>query len=149
MDIHSKGEYPSDMLSNFAPNSFEIDGVKCNSMEGFLQSLKYKSKRRQIQVCLLVGKDAKKAGSRKRIWKLTHNVWWQRQRIKRQSPEFSALIGRAYDKLFANENFAKALFDSGDEELTHSMGRHEPFKTILTEEEFVTQLKRLRSLVKQ
>lgn len=33
--------YPVSSLSNFAPNPFVIDGVKCSSMKGFLQSLKY------------------------------------------------------------------------------------------------------------
>lgn len=40
MDIGSGNTYPSNALSNFAPHSFVIDGVKCASMEGFLQSLK-------------------------------------------------------------------------------------------------------------
>ena len=37
MDIGSGNSYPSNALSNFAPHPFEIDGVNCNSMEGFLQ----------------------------------------------------------------------------------------------------------------
>ena len=41
MDIGSQNGYPSGALSNFAPHPFEIDGIKCNSMEGFLQSLKF------------------------------------------------------------------------------------------------------------
>ena len=43
MDIGSGNGYPSSALSNFAPHEFELDGVKCASMEGFLQSLKFKS----------------------------------------------------------------------------------------------------------
>lgn len=43
MDIHSKGEYPACDLSNFAEHEFYIDDVKCLSMEGFLQSLKFRS----------------------------------------------------------------------------------------------------------
>lgn len=34
MDIGSKNGYPASALSNFAPHLFELDGVKCNSMEG-------------------------------------------------------------------------------------------------------------------
>ena len=40
MDIGSGSGFPSATLSNFAPHPFVIDGVECNSMEGFLQSLK-------------------------------------------------------------------------------------------------------------
>lgn len=43
MNMYSPGEYPLNKLSNFAPNEFEMDGVKCGSMEGFLQSLKYRN----------------------------------------------------------------------------------------------------------
>lgn len=38
MDISSGAGYPASSLSNFAPHEFEIDGIKCASMEGFLQS---------------------------------------------------------------------------------------------------------------
>jgi predicted NAD-dependent protein-ADP-ribosyltransferase YbiA (DUF1768 family) len=41
MDIGSGSGFPSAALSNFAPHPFVIDGVECNSMEGFLQSLKF------------------------------------------------------------------------------------------------------------
>ncbi len=145
MDIYSKVEYPSNMLSNFAPHEFELDGVKCASMEGFLQSLKYKNAKKQIKVCALVGKEAKKAGNQKFLWKLTHNVWWQGHKIKRTSPEFAKLIDRAYFELSKIALFSKALLDTGDDELTHSMGSHNKFKTILTEEEFVLRLMQVRA----
>ena len=59
MDIGSGTAYPSCALSNFAPHPFIIDGVECASMEGFLQSLKFKSPEMQRHVCTLVGKAAK------------------------------------------------------------------------------------------
>lgn len=43
MDIGSGSGYPSSSLSNFAPHPFVIDGIECNSMEGFLQSLKFEN----------------------------------------------------------------------------------------------------------
>ena len=62
MDIGSGTGWPSAALSNFAPHPFTIDGVECASMEGFLQSLKYKEPDMQIEVCKLVGKAAKFKG---------------------------------------------------------------------------------------
>lgn len=56
MDIGSGSGYPAGNLSNFHPYQFEIDGVTCNSMEGFLQSLKFSNPVMQEYVCLLVGK---------------------------------------------------------------------------------------------
>lgn len=43
MDISSGAGYPASSLSNFAPHEFEIDDIKCASMEGFLQSLKFQN----------------------------------------------------------------------------------------------------------
>jgi predicted NAD-dependent protein-ADP-ribosyltransferase YbiA (DUF1768 family) len=37
MDIGSRHGYPANALSNFAPHPFNMDGVACASMEGFLQ----------------------------------------------------------------------------------------------------------------
>ena len=62
MNIGSVNDYPANSLSNFAPHPFVIDGVECNSMEGFLQSLKFKSVDMQNHVCTLVGREAKFKG---------------------------------------------------------------------------------------
>ena len=43
MNIGSGQDYPANALSNFAPHPFVFDGVEVNSMEGFLQSLKFKN----------------------------------------------------------------------------------------------------------
>ena len=65
MDIGSGSGFPSGTLSNFAPHPFVIDGVECNSMEGFLQSLKFSNPEMQAEVCKLVGKAAKFKAKRK------------------------------------------------------------------------------------
>ena len=52
LDIGSGKDYPSNALSNFAPHPFVIDGVECNSMEGFLQSLKFKEPEMQKEGAL-------------------------------------------------------------------------------------------------
>lgn len=42
INIYSKGKYPANMLSNFAPHEFDFDGYKrIPCMESFLQSLKF------------------------------------------------------------------------------------------------------------
>lgn len=40
MDIGSGCGYPASSLSNFSPHRFTIDGVVCNSMEGFFAGIK-------------------------------------------------------------------------------------------------------------
>ena len=57
MDIGSGSGYPAANLSNFHPHQFTIDDIECASMEGFLQSLKFKDPNMQIRsVNLLVKK---------------------------------------------------------------------------------------------
>lgn len=144
IEIYSKGEYPADALSNFAPNAFELDGVKCASMEGFLQSLKFRSIKRQLYVCSLVGKAAKELGSKKILWRLTGRVYWQGKRYGRDGEEFDGLIRRAYAALYRNEAFGNALASTCGKELRHSIGKHKKRTTILTEEEFISNLNALR-----
>lgn len=144
MDIGSGSGYPSSALSNFAPHPFEIDGILCNSMEGFLQSLKFSNPEMQIEVCKMVGKQAKFKGKRKKWWK-TQTLWWQGIPIKRDSLEYQELLDRAFEALSKNESFKKALIATGNATLTHSIGKNDPTQTVLTRQEFCSRLTRIRS----
>ena len=148
MDIRSKLVYPAGALTNFAPYSFEIDGVSCASMEGFLQSLKADDPLIQKEICQLVGIDAKNYGNEHNIvWKETQTLYWQGRKYDRQDVEYQKLLDRAYNELGKNEEFKKALLATGQEVLTHSIGKSDPFETILTEEEFCSRLMMLRSKI--
>ena len=144
IDIYSKGEYPSNVLSNFYPNEFIFDGVKCGSMEGFLQSLKYRNAKKQRKICTLSGKEAKKKGKYKLLWKLTNNIHWQGKKIKRTSAEYKKLIQNAYEALSQNQEFFNAIKATDNKTLTHSIGSHDERKTILTEKEFIDCLNYIR-----
>ena len=122
MDIGSGSNYPSCTLSNFAPHPFELDEVQCNSMEGFLQSLKFKDEEMQKAVCLLVGKAAKFKGKKKK-WYRTQTLYWKGKAYKRDSEDYQLLLDRAYDALSQNSGFQKALLATGDAVLTHSIGK--------------------------
>ena len=145
MDIGSKSGYPSSSLSNFAPHPFEIDGVKCASMEGFLQSLKFESVDMQEYVCTLVGLAAKKKG-RPKNWYQSQTLWWRGKAIKRDSQEYQDLLDRAYMCLNKNEGFRKALEATGDAVLTHSIGKSKMSETVLTTREFCSRLTKLRRM---
>lgn len=148
IDIDSKGEYPANILSNFSPNHFMFDGVECASMEGFLQSLKYRNTDRQRAVCAMVGKEAKRAGSKKRLWKLTGNLYWNGKRYKRNSRAFDELRFHAYESLLCNQTFRDALKSVNGRALIHSIGKRRKRATILTEEEFIGYLNGLMGLLK-
>ena len=147
LDIHSKGDYPSCALSNFAEHPFVLDGVECQSMEGFLQSLKFRNPQKQRQVCLLSGKAAKNAAKHTFSglrWKITGKLYWQGKTRKRLSDEYQILLDRAYDELYKNEGFRAALKSTDGLILCHSIGRKDRRKTVLTEYEFISRLERLR-----
>ncbi len=147
IDIHSKGGYPSCALSNFAEYEFYVDGIKCSSMEGFLQSLKFRNVRKQRKICLLSGIDAKNASRRTFAhfrWRITHKLYWQGKPINRFSDEYHTLLDNAYNELAKNQDFRKAVEAATDSKLIHSIGKSDARKTILTEYEFVSRLTRIR-----
>ena len=147
MDIKSGCGYPASALSNFTPHPFEIDDIKCNSMEGFLQSLKFKDENVQKYVCTLTGSTAKFKGKPKKWW-LTQTLWWKGKEINRHSNEYQQLLDRAYGELSKNEGFKKALLATEDANLTHSIGKNDASHTILTEREFCGRLIKLRKELK-
>lgn len=146
VDISSKSEFPINMLSNFASNSFTLDGVNIASMEGFLQSLKYKDTDAQRRICALTGNEAKKAGKRHNFWKITQVLYWNGNKINRYSSNYTNLITRAYDAMAeSNPVFVKILLSTGYKVLVHSVGKEHKWQTVLTEDEFKEeQLVRLR-----
>lgn len=143
MDIGSGAGYPASALSNFTPHSFYIDGVLCNSMEGFLQGLKFSSPEMQEYVCTLTGKSAKFKGKKKKWWK-DQTLYWRGVPIKRDSVEYQLLLDRAYMELYKNSSFRKALEATGGATLTHSIGKHKITETVLTVQEFCSRLTKLR-----
>ena len=121
VDIWSTGKYPADVLSNLAGNSFCYDSVSCGSMEGLLQSLKYKDKDEQRRICSLSGREAKEMSTAD--WQTNQIVWWQGVAIGRQTDEFHELISRAYRELYEqNTRFRKALTATSGKRLYHSHG---------------------------
>lgn len=91
MDIGSGTGYPSANLSNFSPHVFTVDGIECNSMEGFLQSLKFQDPEMQKHVCTLVGKKAKFKGKKKKWWK-TQTLYWKGEDIVSESINHAIIV---------------------------------------------------------
>jgi len=143
MDVGGKSGYPASALSNFSPHPFIIDGIQCNSMEGFLQSLKFESKEMQEYVCSLVGYAAKKKG-RNKNWQEKQTLYWRGTPIKRDSEEYQNLLNRAYNAMYENTKFKAALEASKGATLTHSIGKNKKSETVLTTQEFCSRLIYLR-----
>ena len=144
MDIKSGNGYPSSALSNFAGHRFILDDVQCNSMEGFLQSLKFSNEEMQKHVCTLIGREAKYKGKHKNWW-TNQTLYWKGKEYKRKSEEYQNLLDRAYQAMYdQSEKFRKALKATKNATITHSIGKSDPTRTILTEKEFCSRLFALR-----
>lgn len=147
IDIWSKSPYPADVLSNLYANEFCFEGVRCGSMEGFLQSLKNQDVNVLHEICAMSGKEAKNKTNN--VWQQNQIVWWKGRFIDRQSQDFENLIRKAYIALYQqNEVFSKALSSTKGLKLYHSRGEQNPYKTILTEKEFCGILTYVRDSIK-
>lgn len=148
MDIKAGNPYPSGALSNFAAHPFTFRGVQVNSMEGLLQSFKYKSPEMQQHVCTLVGLKAKMTGKNK-TWYKTQTLWWNGNPIKRDSQEYQDMLDDAYQAMFdQNEKARNALLATNQAVLTHSIGKRKINETVLTEQEFCSRLTKNRARLK-
>lgn len=148
MDIGSGTGYPTANLSNFHPHAFIFDGVECASMEGLLQSFKFKNPEMQREVCKLVGKQAKFKGKKKK-WFKTQTLFWQGQEFQRESAEYQELLDRAFEALSKNTSFQKALLATGDSPLTHNIGKIKENETVLTRQEFCSRLMKIRERLRK
>lgn len=144
MDIKSGSGYPQGALSNFAPRRFVFDGIECNSIEGVLQSFKFKDIEIQKYVCSLVGRQAKSKGRNKKWWQ-KQELYWQGVVYKRDSEDYQSLLDRLYQSVYDQcEGFRKALKATGKAKLTHFIGNNKRSETILTTSEFCSRLTKLR-----
>lgn len=135
-------------LSNLFPHEFTLDGVKCKSMESFIQSLREKDSVLQKNICSnYSGLMAYKLRLSLTDWRKTGFVYWKGEQIIRKSDEYTQLITRAYDALYhQNFVFREILYRSKDKILIHSIGNEDENETLLTEAEFRYQLNRLRNM---
>lgn len=149
MDIGSGRDYPANALSNFSPHPFTFRGFQVNSMEGFLQGLKFKSPDKQAYVFSLVGKAAKFAGKNKKWWR-DGLLYFQGVAIDRCTKDYDNLLVEAYKEMTKqSDSFRRALIASHNAVFTHSMGKSDRHRTVLTEREFCNLLFWMRCIVQE
>lgn len=147
IDIHSKGPFPSNMLSNFAHHTITFDGIHVTSAESFLQSLKTPDPNYQKSICAMDARSAK-ALSPTLNWKETGMLYWNGIGFRRNSLAYQRLLGRFYLELTKNKNFTEALQVSGHRIFTHRIGKFRRSETCLTTFEFICHLYRVRHIVR-
>jgi hypothetical protein len=144
IDIGVDEIWTAQKLTNFSAHSFVFRGCLVSSMEGLLQSLKAKDRRKQQEIMLLVGKEAKFAGKKLKWWK-DQKVFFQGKVLDRHGQEFQELLDEAFEAMFEQNIGARtALLATGELELRHSIGKSDATRTILTEDEFTERLTRIR-----
>lgn len=136
---------PNGSLSNLTPRRFFIDGIVCNSMEGWLQSLKYEDVEKQKYCCTLTGHEARQYGRRAPDWREKQQLFWNGVAYDRHSEEYQLLLDRAYSICFSTKCGKDALLATSDAKLIHTLGHSNPRETILTEREFCDRLTMIRT----
>ena len=148
IDISSTSKFPAGYLSNFTPYTFTFRGIEFTSMESLLQGLKFEGVETQNSVFQRVGVKAKLRG-KKRKWYLDQTLYWQGTPMKRDSEEYKNIVREAFYALAENIDFQQTLLATGDKRLYHTMGKSDPTRTILTEEEFCSILTEVRTSLKE
>lgn len=148
IDISSTSKFPAGYLSNFTPYTFTFRGIEFTSMESLLQGLKFEGVETQNSVFQRVGVKAKLRG-KKRKWYLDQTLYWQGTPMKRDSEEYKNIVREAFYALAENIDFQQTLLATGDKRLYHTMGKSDPTRTILTEEEFCGILTEVRTSLKE
>lgn len=144
MDIGKGSGGVAGRLSNFTPRRFIFDGVECNSIEGVLQSFKFKNVDMQKEVCKLVGMVAKKKGANKN-WQQYQKLYWNGKEYKRDGKEYQELLDRLYQTVYdQNENYRRDIQSCKSVTFTHSIGKNKKSETVLTSQEFCSRLTKLR-----
>jgi hypothetical protein len=142
-DISINKPYPANVLSNLAANAFIFEGYECASMEGLLQSFKFRDFAKAQEVMKLVGLDAKYAGRTGDGWKANGTLYWKGNPIDRHGKGYQDLLDDAYGALATNVEFKLALIDARRRSISHRVGHDDPNYTILTRDEFVSRIERL------
>ncbi|ADI96443.1 gp30.3 conserved hypothetical protein [Acinetobacter phage Ac42] len=145
-DINSRGTYPCNVLSNLYNNPFVMDQIEFGSIEGFLQGLREPNPDKQLEIFKMHGIQAKRTGRGIPIKDQT--LYYRGEPFNRHSEKYQSLLNTAYF-LMCGQNFLfrKALMYTEGHELTHVIGKTDPFDTILTNDEFISRLYSLRKLL--
>ncbi len=148
INIDSHPNKSLNTLSNFSEHSFTFEGIQVNSMESFLQGLKFKSIKKQRRVFLLSGKEAKKVGKHHNFYRLSDNLYFNGKKIDRYSKEYKSLVISACIALYnsSNDDFKAALDKTFYSKITCDTGKKSKLFTVLTKEEFEYCLSFLRYL---
>ena len=150
LDLHYRsGNELAKSLSNLYPYTFMIDDYCISSMEGFLQSLKTNNIEEKKKMWAMHGIPCWKYGQKFNDWKEGQLLWWNNRPYMRESKQYDFLIQKAYDCWFENSDFQKRLKESLKYNITHSMGKTDKTDSVLTKDEYISNMERLRDKLRE
>lgn len=136
-------------LSTPFPHNFTFHGIKIRSVEGFLQSLKYKDEKTKQHLINCYGSEVcfLRSSNFDENLKDEGYLYFEGKKIDRYDIEYQELLNELYLSLCSNSTFESSLRATGDRELLYSTGIEDPTKTLLTSREFADRLKIIRNAI--
>lgn len=144
MNIGSGKGYPLSQLCSDSLHPFELDGVKCASIDSFVQGLKFEKASQQASVCKESPKAARERGKKAMDWKNVQVLWWKGKSFDRRSAEQRDLLEKAVSEAADQcPVFRDALAHTGSMVLDCS-AKSKEFDTPVTEAEYCAALSLVR-----
>lgn len=139
----------SKALSNLFPYEFDFKGQHLHSIESFFQGIKFPDDKIQKYVFSYYGLDAVHIQIASDYdWKKTGDIYWQGQKIKRNSIEYDNLVDEVYISALQNPLYRQAL-GKVDRYILHSIGKDSKTETVFTRYEFEKELNCLVAFLRQ
>lgn len=146
LDISFKSKGLAKALSNLCNYPFVKDGVVCESMESFIQSLRVKDPVLQKDVCAKSGAFAYSIREMLPDWRKDKIVYWKGTAVNRLDDSYFELMKSAYTCLYnSSAIFRCSLAQASQLIIVHSIGCDVISETLLTPSEYIALLKYLIS----
>ena len=140
----------SRVLSNLYPIRFKFRGRWVSSIEGVLQGIKYKDKKKQNLVLKYSGLDAyhTRASNTLNFWGNSGKLYWQGKEIDRHSNEYQLFLDELYISASRNPIYKDSLLATGNKYLLHHIGNTNKNETDLTRFEYESRINALREFLR-
>lgn len=140
----------SRVLSNLYPINFKFRGKWVSSIEGVLQGIKYKDKKKQNLVLKYAGLDAyhTRASNTSDFWGNSGKLYWQGKEIDRHSNDYQLFLDELYICASRNPIYKDSLLATGNKYLLHHIGNINKNETVLTRYEYESRINALREFLK-
>ncbi|EMR75548.1 Bacteriophage protein GP30 [Thermoplasmatales archaeon SCGC AB-540-F20] len=110
-----------------------------------MQAFKFQDTKKQLESCGRRGYWAQRIGHSGDGWKKNQILYWKDKEYKRDSKEYQELLDRLFNECYSQNTKAReTLMKTGYAILTHERGKTDKKDTVLTAEEFIIRLVRIR-----